>query len=276
MLQRIIPRALGCVPTPLRRVLVGQPASPSFIATFLHNLLNRVRFADSEVFACHGALDGYRMTIDWSRFRGFLYGTWEPSVVRAITSTVKVGMSAVDAGAHIGYYTLLIAKCVGPSGFISSFEPLPANFELLKKNIQLNGLDNVQAFPEALASQIGDIIINVPPDLANTGDASIRAIAGARHLRVRGVALDSFCAQSGLRPDFIKIDVEGAEYDVLIGGQEVIARFRPTMLIELHHFDGRVASNPVPDLLAGWGYQVRWLDRADLTSHILATPFSCR
>jgi FkbM family methyltransferase len=212
------------------------------------------------------------MSIDWNRFRSFVYGTWEPNVVRAVTTSVKPGMRVVDIGAHIGYYTLLFAKGVGSSGRVVSFEPVPANFALLRENIQINRLQNVQAFPEAVFSNTQEITIHVPDDLPHSGDASIYSAGASSQLRARAIKLDSFCASSGFQPDFLKMDVEGAEYDVLTGGKETIARFRPKMLIELHHFDGNLAAHPVPGLLAKWGYEIEWLDRWEMTSHILATP----
>ena len=58
----------------------------------MHDLLNRVPPRPSEILSCHGALEGHRMYIDWNRFRGFVYGTWEPEVVYAVTKAVKAGM----------------------------------------------------------------------------------------------------------------------------------------------------------------------------------------
>jgi hypothetical protein len=70
------------------------------------------------------------------------------------------------------------------------------------------------------------------------------------------------------------MDVEGAEYDVLIGAERTIGRYRPKLLIELHHFDGNLAAHPVPDLLTRRGYRIQWIERSEMTSHILATPDS--
>jgi FkbM family methyltransferase len=274
MRQSFIPRLLGCVPVSLRRAIIGQPTRPSRVATYLHKLVNRVPHGESEVLVCHGALEGYRMAIDWDHFRSFAYGTWEPNVLQAVTSAVKPGMKVIDIGAHIGYYTLLFAKCVGPSGRVASFEPSPANFAALQKNVQLNHLENVQTFSEAMFSETKEITLNIPRGLTNSGDASINRMDGAMQLRVRAITLDSFCASVGFCPDFLKLDVEGAEHEVLMGGRETIAHFRPRMLVELHHFDGNLAAHPVPDLLTEWGYEFEWLDRWDMTSHILAVPKS--
>jgi FkbM family methyltransferase len=268
MLDRVILHMLGRIPGPLRRRVIGSPENPSRAATFVHNLLNFRPSAQDEVFTCRGPLEGCRMHVDWKRFRSFVYGTWEPDVVSAIVSALKPGMTAIDVGAHIGYYTILLAKCVGPTGQVLSLEPFPENFALLQKNVQLNELQQVQTFPKAVFSRAGELTIGVPDDLSDSGNASLVHNLGAKQFHVSAITLDSLHC----RPDFLKVDVEGAEYDVLLGGQETIARSRPKMLIELHHFDGDLAGHPVPRLLVSWEYQIQWIDRFRMTSHILTWP----
>ena len=141
VLKNAIPHLLGQVPISWRRAIICRPDSPSRIATILHNFLNRFSPDCSQALACRGALAGYHMYVDWSQFRSFAYGTWEPEVSLAAASAVKQGMTVIDVGAHIGYHTLLFAKCVGPSGHVFSFEPLPENFALLRKNVELNCLN---------------------------------------------------------------------------------------------------------------------------------------
>jgi FkbM family methyltransferase len=274
VLENVIPRLLGWVPISWRRAFIGRPDNPSRAATLAHNLLNRMPPNESQVFDCQGALEGYRMSIDWNRFRSFVYGTWEPEVLRTVTATVKPGMTVMDIGAHIGYYTLLFAKCVGTNGHVVAFEPLPANFELLKRNIRLNELPYVQAISQAVFSRNEEITLTVPDDLPHSGDASVYPGRGTKQFRVPAITLDTFCDSAGLRPDILKMDVEGAEYDVLIGARKTIVRYRPALLIELHHFDGNLAAHSVPDLLAGWGYRIQWIERSEMTSHILATSAS--
>jgi len=272
MLESVIPRLLGWVPISLRRALIGRPDNPSRIADFLHRLLNRLAPAESQVFACQGALKGYRMSIDWSRFRSFVYGTWEPEVISAVSETVQPGMTVIDIGAHIGYYSLLFAKLVGPSGRVFSFEPLPGNFELLQKNVQLNHLQNIHLRNQAVYSRSERITITVPDDQPNPGSGSLYQCNGAKQYHVDATSIDDFCKEGSLCLDVLKMDVEGAEYDVLLGASSTIKRCQPILLIELHHFDGNLAAHPVPDLLTGWSYGIRWVERWELTSYILAIP----
>lgn len=267
----LIPRLLGWMPRSWRSAIIGHPDHPSRLSTLAHNLLNRMGPPKAQVFDCHGPLEGYRMCIDWSRFRSFVYGTWEPQVGSEVVFAVKPGMVVIDAGAHIGYYTLLLAKCVGPAGAVFSFEPLPSNFEMLQKNVEINNLTHVRLQNEAVFSRTQRITMYVP-DEPNPGEGSLYERGGTRQYVVNAISLDDFCGKSDLRPDVLKIDVEGAEYDVLVGAQQTISHWRPRLFIELHHFDGNLGAHPVPELLRGYGYQVRWIERWPLTSHVQAMP----
>lgn len=271
MLELVIPRLLACVPPSVRSAIIGPPDNPNRLATVAHNLLNRFAPSESQVFACQGPLEGYRMCIDWKRYRSFVYGTWEPKLMQVVTDIVKQGMTVIDVGAHIGYYSLYFAKCAGPTGRIFSFEPVPENFELLRKNVLLNQISWIQAFSNAVYSCTKDISLFVPEESANPGEASVVEDRGTRQILVHAVALDSFCSSGNIRPDVIKLDVEGAELDVLLGARTTIERYSPKLLIELHHFDGNVAGHPVPGWLTSQGYQVRWIERCQWNSHILAT-----
>jgi len=273
VLQLLISSILRRVPVPWRRKIIGRPDNPTRVATLAHRILNRVSDENSRSYPCIGTLDGYHMYVDWRQFRSFIYDSWEPAVVSRVVSEISAGMTAIDVGAHIGYYTLLFAKYVGVTGRVISFEPLPANFAVLKKNVELNELKHVDLFASAIFSRCGDLTISIPDD-SNSGDASVVHSASAKHLQVRSTTLDAVSSTLDLRPDFVKIDVEGCEFEVLAGAQETIRRHRPKMLIELHHFDGNLAGHPVPNQLADMGYDVDWIERSAWTSHVLASPRS--
>ena len=216
------------------------------------------------------------MSTNWERYRGYIYGNWEPAVTQAIVSNAKRGMCAFDIGAHLGYYSLLLAKCVGPTGRVVSFEPSLVNFSTLQRNILLNNLDTVELINLAVFSKSGTVEMSVSSTDTASGDWSISRRANGDSIQVQTISLDQFCEANQVLPDFLKIDVEGAEYDVLMGGRETIGRSQPTMLIELHHFDGELAANRVPDLLNLWNYRIQWLEKWPQTSQILAQPSSTK
>lgn len=181
-------------------------------------------------------------------------------------------MTVIDIGAHHGYYSLYFAKCIGPAGRVFSFELVPENFGLLRKNMLLNDLNWIEVFPNAVFSCTKDISFAAPDESLASGDGSVVERRGGRQILVHAITLDSFCAPACVRPDVIKMDVEGAELDVLLGAKEVITRYSPKLLIELHHFDGNVAAHPVSGFLMSSGYEVRWIEKCQWTSHILAIP----
>ncbi len=272
MCRKFLPRALGLVPPALRRKIIGRSDQPSRVATILHNLVNYTVADTSDAFPCHGPLQGFKMSTDWKRYRGYIYGNWEPVATEAILKYVQPGMCVFDVGAHLGYYSLLLAKSVGSGGRVVSFEPAEGNFCTLKRNILINSLNNISLVNLALFSKSGTIRMFVSSADTASGDWSISRDSNKDGIEVQTISLDQFCETNHVLPDFLKIDVEGAEYDVLLGGRETIGRSQPTMLIELHHFDGDLAANPVPTLLNKWNYSIQWLEKWSQTSQILAQP----
>lgn len=260
------------VPKRVKRLILGKQEAPSWVANRIHGVLNRAPVERYPCLECSGPLKGYRMRIDWQRYRGFLYGTWEPDVVQSIQNTVREGWVAVDAGAHIGYYTLLLARLVGSAGRVFAFEPMTANFDVLRENISLNGLTQAEAINKAVVNQTGPLQLSLPEQGDLPEGTSVHEFRGVRPVTVDAVALDDFFADRRRRVDFLKMDVEGAEADVLRGARALIETDHPTMEIEIHHFDGHRDRNPVPAMLEEWGYRVDWIDVSEAwTSHVLAT-----
>jgi FkbM family methyltransferase len=210
------------------------------------------------------------MKVDWSRHRSFVYGTWEPDVVHAITDVVRPGACAIDIGAHIGFYTLILAKMVGPYGRVLAFEPLPRNFSLLCDNIRLNNCTHVQAIDKAVLDHTCDVEADIREDGLLPGSVVFRASERLEQATASAVSIDDFVHDSGLPVSIMKIDVEGNESLVLKGASRTIQSLHPTMIIEVHHFDASPDASPVISQLRERGYSIRWLSRETLTSHLLA------
>jgi FkbM family methyltransferase len=140
-------------------------------------------------------------------------GVWEAGETANLVELLQPGMTFLDVGAHVGYYSVIAGKIVGPLGLVIAFEPEPRNFELLTANTWQNGLTNVVCFPWAVSDITG--FVELYASGPNTGDNRIFASGEAlSRTPVRSVALDSL---SILRPPLhvVKVDVQGAEEAVV-------------------------------------------------------------
>jgi len=153
-----------------------------------------------------------------------LSGVWEPVKTRFVMQKVKAGMKVVDIGANCGYYTILMAAAVGPTGHVYAFEPHPRNLELIERNLQVNGFDErVKVFPKAALDRKGSVELH---QISRNTGAHTLFIVDTEHgahpkLRVETVALDEVIDDP---LDFAKIDAEGSEPLILRGMKKLIAR----------------------------------------------------
>jgi len=208
------------------------------------------------------------MRVDWKTHRSFAYGSWEPEVVHSIEEHVGIGMTVLDIGAQSGFYSLLLSKLVGPTGRVIAFEPLPANFRLLEQNVRLNDLTNIDVRHEAVAERSGRMNFEFPGHESNLVAGPVLAGDSQGVFSVEGVALDDYFSDGESPFQFIKMDVEGAEVDVLRGALKVLNAYHPSMVIELHGMDDCPESHPAVVLVEELGYEIHWLGEIASTAHI--------
>lgn len=157
---------------------------------------------------------------------------YEESTTRLFEQLVKAGMVVIDAGAHVGYFTLIAARQVGPTGKVYAFEPEPETYGLLLKNIELNGYRNVVAVQNAVSSKKGSarlfkgILDSGTHSLYNQGE-----MRGASTV-LKTTSLDEFIEEQGWpQVGLIKLDIEGSEWDALDGVKRLLNRNRHVKLI---------------------------------------------
>jgi FkbM family methyltransferase len=153
----------------------------------------------------------------------------------------KEGDVVVDIGAHIGRYTIIASKQVGPNGKVVAIEADPSNFEMLNRNIELNRLANVTTLNYAAFSKEAKIKLYLPAGDVFTKYNTVMSNwiwvkADDKFVEVNGNTLDNLLQQNGIRQvNWIKIDVEGAEFEVLKGANNVLLNNKDiVLLIELH------------------------------------------
>lgn len=158
-------------------------------------------------------------------------GTYERFVTRALRELLGAGQTFVDVGANIGYFSLVAAKLVGPSGKVIAFEPIPQNCALLEKSIALNGFDNIEVRRVAVANTNARLRLT-QLDRRNSGSFRLaRDPSVSREVfDVEGQRLDD--ALAGETVDVIKIDVEGAEGLAFQGMRRTLETSQPIVVME--------------------------------------------
>jgi FkbM family methyltransferase len=268
--NKLIVAAGRRVPLKLRERIIGDAYRPSWASTTIHSFLNRLSSEKYPVLSCGGALKGFRMKLEWARYRCFAYGSWEPELTELVCKTVKSGFTVIDIGAHIGYYTLLFSRLVGPTGHVVAFEPVPKNFEFLSENLKLNSCTNVEPVNRAVLDRREQICIEIPKNDPLPVGVSFANPNIKGDVIVEAVSLDDYLLKRTKRVNFLKVDAEGAEDKVLDGARALIERDHPLIMMEVHHFDGRLETSSVPSRLVSMGYHLEQIDRGYITSHFWA------
>ncbi len=182
---------------------------------------------------------GLKMRLNISEFLQahlYLFGSYELPTVRFIRRYLREGSVAMDVGAQIGYLTLVMATAANRNTRVISFEPEKVNLERFNENMSLNSVTNVELRRQAVTDSPGTIRLYLSTD-HNSGTHSTIANdpnVGTDFEEVPATTIDEASKSIGLeRLDLVKIDVEGAEYEVVQGAQGSIASFKPTFIIEL-------------------------------------------
>jgi len=203
-----------------------------------------------------------------------LVGTYERDTIRVCERVILPGSVVVDIGAHVGYFSVIFSQLTGPSGRVFAFEPHSGNYEILCRNLRRRGLLAVEAIPMAVSDRVGEEVLHQTPlsmghTLFNVKEHVIRA-------PVKTTSLDAFLEGRNIRdPNLVKIDVEGAEPEVLAGLNRLAGRaldlslvleFKPSLL--------RARGHPPSGLLAqlfGLGFDVSVIESGGTLTHV---PFS--
>lgn len=161
------------------------------------------------------------------------FGPYEEDVYKAMKTLIEPGSIIFDIGANYGWYSILLSKII-PNTKVFAFEPIPFTFKYLQQNINLNGCELIKAFSYGFSNVSGEIDFYFYPELS--GNASLNNVSDREDVQVipcKVKTLDQFVAENKVHPDFIKCDVEGAEFLVFQGGYETIKEFKPIIFSEM-------------------------------------------
>jgi FkbM family methyltransferase len=226
---------------------------------------------------------GFRLFVDLADHvigLNIVRGHYEQDEVAFVRRVLRPGDTAVDAGAHIGFFTVQMAAIVGATGRVYAFEPFDPNAELLERSIAENRFDDRVVFQRAaVGASSGTATLTFPVETLNTGGAYLlhegsAPLAGNQTQSVPLVALDDLALQRPVR--FLKMDVEGAEPLVVRGAAALLRTDRPIVLSELHPTQLERASGTTAsaflDQMRALGYRAHRLEGSNVGSRLDRAP----
>jgi FkbM family methyltransferase len=234
-------------------VLDGNSFVRRLVKRALGNLLAD-QYGYAVVRVIWGPAGGARLYLNLQSEAQYALGIYDHPEIKLISQWLDPGMTTYDCGAFIGYYTAILASLVGTTGRVITLEPDPVNHARVQKQINLNNWHQVSLLNLALGP--GHSIVKFA---ANTGATShimgtYRGYDGrviveddqnieSSTIEISCVNLDELVFEMGYpKPDFVKIDVEGAEHYVLSSSHRTGMEIRPIILLELHNPEGEKAA----------------------------------
>jgi FkbM family methyltransferase len=220
------------------------------LKTFLRKLACSFSLVIAQSFIYPLSAGGGRIVVDRNDKLArtlFLKGNYESEVGAALIKFLRPGMTFLDVGANVGFFSIIGSRLVGSKGAVHSFEPDPRNFRRLARNVAVNNVSNIILNRMALMEKEGSIALRMLTEdgwglYSSVGEPLI-GVAEPRKLsgktvtqRVVSSTLDKYVWEKKVkRIDLVKIDVEGTELSVLKGGERLLGgKNGPILIIEFN------------------------------------------
>lgn len=195
----------------------------------------------------------------WSLFAGvrFLRGDYHALETEELIRLIRPGDIVYDIGAHIGYYSLIAARACGEQGGqVFAFEPLPVNLKTLRIHLNANQIKNVTILPYAVSCKSGTLNFDM------AGGTGRGRLSAEGKMTINTIALDNLIFEQNYPPpNFIKIDVEGAEVFVLKGALKLLNLYSPKIFLATH---GKEIRRECESLLREQGYELQPFRNSDI------------
>jgi FkbM family methyltransferase len=255
------------------RLVVGTNAFNQGLTNLSTDLRLLFHGKESSLVLRQKYLDGFQMIVRVEEEIGraiYYKGVFEDAETLFFRGQISDSSVCFDVGANIGYYSLLFAS-LNRSGSVHSFEPVPLNYHLLSINALLNGFANLHANLCAIAEKEGSAELTISTDSAYSSLMHAGRKPVANKIRSALTTIDAYCSKHDIgRIDVLKVDVEGAEGNVLSGAHEVLRdpQRRPrTVMLELYEpmlMQFGFSATEIFRSMVGFGYRPFLASRAGL------------
>lgn len=237
MFPYLLARFTAALPTPLKYRL--KRLKPSYTH------LMRLSVSVVQVETIAGSLN---WEIDELTSQRFLLGTYEPYMQRAFVKFIRPGFTVYDVGAHAGFHSLFCGLLVGTGGRVIAFEPNPSSAESIQRQLNANSQIAVEVCQVALSDRCGTAMLDT------SAGSSQETLSQNGNLEIEARSIDWMVAEGIVPPpDLIKIDVEGHEEAVIIGGLAVIGKHKPIILCDTND---ETTFPSMKELLLPLGYEL--------------------
>ncbi|MFN0048045.1 MAG: FkbM family methyltransferase [Cytophagales bacterium] len=216
-------------------------------------------------------------TKSFIEYKIFTEGAYELDLSKIITNYLTEGDIAFDIGTNIGIHTIPMAKKIGNSGKVFSFEPVGFIVDKLEKNLLLNTISNVAVVPKALSNVNSDFTSNFGADAGNQGTFSL-SFRDEGSTTIKTIVGDEFVKENDIQSlKLMKVDVEGFELNVFLGLRETIAVLNPIIIFEYDtNYISRAnhKSNDYDAFFGGLNYQLYKIDKFIVTPLLTFGPIN--
>jgi FkbM family methyltransferase len=229
----ITQKILSIIPYKFRSKIKNIPVVKQIQASFQKAFLNNKTFIAT---ISAGPAKGLVFPVEMPQDKGMWIGTWETEFSEALAAEIKPGNICYDIGSYKGYYAGIMALKGAQQIYL--FEPMPKNIQKITEMIQLNQSLPLNLVEAAVSNSDGEISFMImEEDTMGKLEQSTfqQQNKSNQKIQVKTLAIDSLVYQQGfIKPDFIKIDVEGAEFSVLQGAEKTLKEYKPVLMIEIH------------------------------------------
>lgn len=230
----------------------------SLVKKFVYGILNVLTLGKG----ISRSINGVKIIFPVRYFR-FFESDYEKENFEIFKQHLKEGDVILDIGAHIGLQSINMSKFSGHTGRVFSFEPTPDTFSILTETVRLNHLTNrISLVNKAVSYEKGQTTFNSSTAGVSNSIVNYNSTSDHNKITVDVISVDLFVKEVNLsKVDFIKIDAEGVEFDVLRGAKETIEKYHPRMILALHPQAIIANGNSLAQIygmLQGINYQVVW------------------